>query len=78
MVLSDSIWRDCPDTGRITVSYFVFYHGVPIYDFAHVPVPFSQSSAESEYNAACTSGMVLAHFRILNNEMMKNDPDVVP
>ena len=39
----------------------------------HVPVPVSQYSARIEYNAECT-----AHFRILNNELLNKDPDVVP
>ena len=30
LVFYDSIWRDCPDTVRITGAYIVFYQGVPI------------------------------------------------
>ena len=44
----------------------------------HVPVPVSQSSVESECNAACTAGMDLAHFRMLINEFLNKDPDIVP
>ena len=36
------------------------------------------SSAESEYNAACTAGMALAHFRMLINELLNEDPYMVP
>ena len=32
--------------------------------------PVSQSSAESEYNSAFTSGMALAHFRMLIHESL--------
>ena len=67
-----------PDTGRSTGAYIIFYQGSPIYHCIHVSVPVSQSSAESEYNAACTSGMVLAHFRILIHEFLNKDPDIVP
>ena len=40
--------------------------------------PVAQSSAESEYNAACTSGMALAHFRMLVHELLNEDPEMVP
>ena len=57
MAFSDSSWQDCPDTGRSTRVYIILYQGVPIDHGIHVPVPVAQSSAESEYNAACTAGM---------------------
>ena len=56
----------------------MFYQGVPIYHFKHVPGPVAQSIAESEYNSSFTAVMSLAHFRMLNNEFLKKDPDVVP
>ena len=37
-----------------------------------------QSIAESEYNAACTAGIDLSHFRILIRELLNKDPDIVP
>ena len=74
----DSSWQDCPDTGRSTVSYIIFYQGGPINHGTHVLVPFAQSSAESEYNAACTSGMALAYFWMLINEFLNKDTDIVP
>ena len=43
-----------------------------------VPGPVAQSSAESEYNAACTAGMALAHFRMLIHELLNDNPDMVP
>ena len=55
----------CPDTGRSTGAYIIFYKGGPIYHATHVLVPVAQSSAEIEYNAAFTAGMDLAHFRML-------------
>ena len=34
--------------------------------------------AESEYNAACTAGMPLSHFRMLVHELVNEDPDMAP
>ena len=64
MDFSDSSWQDSPDTGRSTGACIIFYQGGPIDHGTHVPGPVAQSSAESEYNAACTAGMSLAHFRM--------------
>ena len=55
-----------------------FKQGVPIDLFTHFPCPVPQSSAESEYNTACTSVMDLSHFRILNNEFLNKDLYVFP
>ena len=74
----DSSWQYFPDTGIITAAYMIFYQGGPIYHDTHVPGPVAQSSAESEYSAACTSGMALAHFRMLIHELLNKDPDMVP
>ena len=60
MAFSNSSWQDFPDTGRSTGAYIIFYQGGPIDHGTHVSVPVVQSSAESEYNAACTAGMALA------------------
>ena len=77
MAFSDSSWQDCPDTGRSTGAYVIFYQGGPIDHRTHVPVPVSQSSTESEYNEACTAGMALAHFSMLVHELLNEDPDMV-
>ena len=55
MDFSDSSWQYCPDTGRSTGGYIIFYQGGRIYHVTHVPGPVAQSSAESEYNATCTA-----------------------
>ena len=47
MVSYDSIYTDCPDIGRSTEVYIVFYQGGHIDHFKHVPGPFYQSSSES-------------------------------
>ena len=77
---SDSSWQDFLDTGRSTgsVAYIIFYQVGSIDHGTHVPVPVAQSITESDYNASCTVGMALAHFRILILELMNKDPDIVP
>ena len=45
MAFSDSIWKDCPETGRSTGAYIIFYKGGPIDHGTHVPGPVSQPSA---------------------------------
>ena len=77
MHFSDSSWKDFTDNGRSTGAYIIFYQGVPIDHGTHVPGPVAQSIAESEYNAACTAGMALAHFRMLVHELLNEDPDMV-
>ena len=74
----NSSWQNCPDTGRSTGAYIIFYQGGPIEHGTHVTGPVAQSSAESEYNAACTAGMALEHFRMLKYELLNEDPDMVP
>ena len=58
MAFYHSSWQDCPDTGRSTGAYIIFYQGGPIDYGTHVPVPVAQSSVEIEYNVACTAGIV--------------------
>ena len=77
MVFYDSSWKDFPDNVRITGEYIVFYQGGPIYHCTNFPGPVAQSSDDKEYNSACNSGMSLEHFRIINNDLLKNYPDVV-
>ena len=55
-----------------------FIKGGPIDHFTHVTVSVSQSSAEGDYNSSFNVGMVLAHFRMLNNELLNKDLDMVP
>ena len=78
MDFSYSNWKDFPDTGRITREYIIVYQSFQIDYGTHVPGLFPQSSAESGYNAACTEGMDLAHFRMLIHELLNNYPDIVP
>ena len=78
MDFSDYSWQHCPDTGRSTGAYIIFYQCGPINHGTHVPVTVAQSGAESEYNAACTSGMALSHFIMLIHELLNKAPDMVP
>ena len=78
MAFSDSSWQDCPDTRISTGAYIILYQGGPIDHVTHVPGTVAQSSAESEYNAECTAGMALAHFRMLINKLLNKDPDIFP
>ena len=75
---SDSSWQDCPDTGRITGAYIIFYQRESIDHGTHVPGPVLQPSSESEYNAECTAVMDLEHFRMLIHEFLNKDSDLVP
>ena len=68
----------CPYTVRITGAYIIFYQGRPINHGTHVTGPVDQSSAEREYNAACTAGMALVNFRALIHQLLNKDPDIVP
>ena len=52
MAFSDSSWQDCPNTGRSTGEYIIFYQGGPIDHGTHVSGIVAQSNAESEYNTA--------------------------
>ena len=78
MMLYDSIWQDFTDTGRSIGVYIVFYKGGPIDHFTHVPGTVAQSSADSEWNVACTAGMTLAKFMMINNELFNKYTYVVP
>ena len=78
IVFYDSIRKDCPYTFRSTGAYIVFYQVGLTDNCTHVPGPAAQSSSQSDYNAVCMAGMTLGHFRILNNDFLNNDTDVVP
>ena len=47
MAFSDSSWQDCPDTGRSTGAYIIFYQGGPIDHGTHVTGSVAQSSAST-------------------------------
>ena len=78
ITFSNSSCKDCPYNGRSTRAYIIFYQCGPIDHGTHVPGPVAQSSADSDYNSACTIGMVLENFRMLIHELLNKDPDIVP
>ena len=47
MDFSNYSWQYCPDTGRTTGSYIIFYLIGTIEHGTHVPGPVAQSSSES-------------------------------
>ena len=56
----------------------MFYQCETINHCTHVLFSVAQSSADSEYNTACTAGIALEHSRMMNNQLLNNDPYVVP
>ena len=74
MALYASIWKDCSHTGRSTGEYIIFFQGGIIDHGTNIPLPVAQSSEESEYNTECTTGIALAHFRMLIHELLDKDP----
>ena len=67
MLLSDSRWKECPDNGRGTGAFIVFYKGVKIDNCTHLSGPVAQPSDKRKYNTSCNLGMALANFRIIND-----------
>jgi hypothetical protein len=65
LVMTDSSFQDCPDTGRSTCGYKYFYRGSLCDANSSMPVPVAMSSAEAEYNGASNAGTAAAHFREL-------------
>ena len=63
-------WQKC------SIIYCV-YQGGTIDCCTYVKGPVAQSNAESECNTTFTAGMSPAHYRMLNNEFMNKDTDVV-
>ena len=78
MAFSDSIWHDLPYIAKSTGAYIIFDKGGPIDHGTHVTEPFAQSISESGYNAACTAGIYLSHFRMSIHEFLNKDPHIVP
>ena len=48
MAFSNCSFQDCPDTGRSTLAYIIFYQVSTIDHGTHVLVQVAQLSAESE------------------------------
>ena len=78
MTISQFSCQQFPNTSILTGASLIVYQGGTIDHGTHVPGPVYQSSAESDYNVAYTLGMSLSHFRMLINEFLTNDTDIVP
>ena len=78
MAFFDYSWQYCTHTVRSTGEYIIFYQCGTINHGTHVTVPVDQSRSGSEYNAACTAGIALAHFRMLIHECLNKDTHIVP
>ena len=65
VVFTDASWQDCPDTGRSTTGYLIFYRGGVVEANSQLPAPIAMSSAEAEYMSACSGCMAAAHLHML-------------
>jgi hypothetical protein len=74
--LSDSSFHDCPDTGRSTGGYDLFYQGGVVDCTSTVPIPVALSTAESESNMGALASRAMAHVRMLLLEFRGLDPDM--
>jgi len=70
IIFTDASWQDCPDTGRSTTGYLVFYNGALIEANSTMPTPVALSTPEAEYMAACSGAMAAAHLRMLLYDML--------
>ena len=77
IILYNYSWQDFLDTGRSTEAYILFYQVGPVNHGTYVLGKVAQWSAESEYNIVCTSGIDLAHFRMIFHEFLRKYPDIV-
>ena len=60
VVMSDTSFQDCPDTGRSTTGYKVFIRGSLCEANSSVPGPVALSSAEAEYMSCCKFNPILS------------------
>ena len=65
ITFTDSSWQDCPDTGRSTTGYKIFYRGSYVEGNSSIPVPVAMNTAEAEYMGACNACMAMAHLNML-------------
>ena len=78
MAFSNSSLKYFSETSRNTGAYIIFYQGGTIDHGTHVPVPVAQSSAESDYNTACTAELSLNICMVIIHELLIKYPDIVP
>ena len=65
----DTSWQDCPDTGRSTTGYLIFYRGGVIEANSGLQIPVAMSSCEAKVMACCSGCMAAAHIHMLLYDM---------
>ena len=75
VLMTDSSWQDCPDTGRSTGSYQLYHQGGIIDCGSFVPTPVAMSSAEAEYNAIAHSMQDITNSKQVIHELYGNKAD---
>ena len=74
-LFTDSSWQDCPDDGRSTGCYLLYFRGGLVNAGSFVPTPIALSSAEAEYNALAHSFQAVVNSRQLIHELYGNNAD---
>ena len=69
IVFTDASWQDCPDTGRSTTGFLIYYQGGVIEANSSLQVPVAMSSCEAEVMASCSGCMAAAHIHMLLYDM---------
>ena len=65
IVFTDASWQDCPDTGRSTSGFFIFYRGGVLEANSGLSIPVAMSSCEAEVMSAASGCMAAAHLHML-------------
>ena len=74
-LFTDSSWQDCPDDGRSTGCFLLYFKGGIINAASFVPTPVALSSAEAEYNALAHSFQAVTNSRQIVNELYGYNAD---
>jgi len=69
VVFTDASWQDCPDTGRSTSGFLIFYRGGVIEASSTLQIPVAMSSCEAEVMSACSGSMAASHVHMLLYDM---------
>ena len=69
VVFTDASWQDCPDTGRSTTGFLIFYQGGVVDANSMLQIPIAMSSCEAEVMASCSGCMAAAHIHMLLYDM---------
>ena len=69
LVFTDASWQDCPDTGRSTTGFLIFYQGGIVDANSMLQIPIAMSSCEAEVMASCSGCMAAAHVHMLLYDM---------